>query len=188
VTWPALVSAVRPSLAVEPLDVLQGITDDALKECVKFKSFGIAGFEGRLCSLLHFCCSGFTKPNVKKRADKLLESELSLVEIAVELVQAGLYYQCNFETVAGASSLTYATLSGMKKERPGYVMCEEAYSLIDRERTSLLLLGKAGRATGFHVDRTQAENMAFPMALTSKVRSSLMQFVVVACLGQVDLI
>ena len=141
-----------------------------------------------MCSPLHFCCSGFTKPNVKNRADKLLESGLSLVEIAAELVQAGLYYQCNFETIAGASSLTYATLSGMKKERPGYLMCEEAYSLIDRKRTSLLLLGKAGRATGFHVDRTQAENMAFPMALTSKVRSSLMHFVVVACLGQVDLI
>lgn len=57
----------------------------------------------------------------------------------------------------------------MKQLRPGSEMCEEAHNLLDPMRTSLLLLGKAELGTAFHVDRTQAENIAFSVATKPKI-------------------
>jgi len=42
--------------------------------------------------------------------------------------------------------------------------------LLDPMQTSLLLLGKAEIGTGFHVDRTQAENIAFSVATKPQVK------------------
>ena len=58
----------------------------------------------------------------------------------------------------------------VKAARPGSHICEAARGLIDTCRTGLLMLGKAGLGTKFHVDRTQAENVAFSVIHKPKVQ------------------
>ncbi|DBA88603.1 TPA: hypothetical protein ACH3X1_004250 [Trebouxia sp. C0004] len=61
----------------------------------------------------------------------------------------------------------------VKALRPGNEVCEEAHNLLDPMRTSLLLLGKAKLGPGFHVDRTQAENIAFSVATKPQGKAKL---------------
>ena len=81
-------------------------------------------------------------------------------------------YQCNFAPTPSYPSLACQVLASVKALRPGSEVCEAARGLSDPRRTSLLLLGKAGRGTPFHVDRTQAENICFPVVGKSKVRQT----------------
>ncbi|KAL0017781.1 hypothetical protein WJX77_011608 [Trebouxia sp. C0004] len=50
-------------------------------------------------------------------------------------------------------------------------ICEAARGLTDTSRTGLLMLGKAGLGTKFHVDRTQAENVPKGKAKGKRYRS-----------------
>ncbi|KAL3134271.1 hypothetical protein ABBQ38_006535 [Trebouxia sp. C0009 RCD-2024] len=54
----------------------------------------------------------------------------------------------------------------VKAARPGIQVCEAARGLTDTSRKGLLMLGKAGLGTKFHLDRTQAE-MWRSLSLTS---------------------
>ena len=115
-------------------------------------------------------CSGFVMSHL---GDKIAagQAHSKLVATAVSCVEKqGLYYQCNFAPDASYPSQACEVLASVKAIRPGHEMCEEAHGLMDPMRTSLLLLGRAGRGTPFHVDRTQAENIAFPVVSKSKVR------------------
>ena len=97
------------------------------------------------------------------------------VATALDLVQKkGLYFRCNFQINPSSPSHTCAALLQVKGFRPGNEVCEEAHNLLDPMRTSLLLLGKATLGTGFHVDRTQAENIAFPVATKPQVQHACM--------------
>lgn len=103
------------------------------------------------------------------------QAQSKLVATAVNCVdKQSLYYQCNFAPAPCHQSHACEVLAGVKALRPGNEVCEEAHGLADPMRTSLLLLGKAGRGTPFHVDRTQAENIAFPVVGKSKVRHTHM--------------
>ncbi|KAL3149517.1 hypothetical protein ABBQ32_002297 [Trebouxia sp. C0010 RCD-2024] len=104
--------------------------------------------------------SGFTRPGVTAEADKAL-AERDPVAAAVGLFDRGMYFQCNFEPNTEVESIPCQTLMSVKGARPGSQICEAARGLTDTSRTGLLMLGKAGLGTKFHVDRTQAENVAF---------------------------
>lgn len=115
-------------------------------------------------------CSGFVLSHM---SDKIStgQTKSKLVATAVNCVdKQGLYFQCNFAPDPCCPSSACDTLASVKALRPGSQVCAEAYGLSDTMRTSLLLLGKAGRGTPFHVDRTQAENIAFPVVSKPKVR------------------
>ncbi|KAL3134290.1 hypothetical protein ABBQ38_006553 [Trebouxia sp. C0009 RCD-2024] len=104
--------------------------------------------------------SGFTRPAVEAEVDKAL-AERDPVAAAVNLSDRGTYFQCNFEPDTAAKSAPCQVLMSVKAARPGSQVCEAARGLTDTSRTGLLMLGKAGLGTKFHVDRTQAENVAF---------------------------
>ena len=78
-------------------------------------------------------------------------------------------YQCNFAPTPSNPSPARQVLASVKVLRPGHAVCEEARGSSGPRRTSLLLLGKAGRGTPFHVDRTQVENIACPVVGKSNV-------------------
>ena len=81
-----------------------------------------------------------------------------------------MYFQCNFEPNTEVESVPCQTLMRVKAARPGSQICEAARGLTDTSRTGLLMLGKAGLGTNFHVDRTQAENVAFSVIHKPKVQ------------------
>ena len=113
--------------------------------------------------------SGFTRPAVTAEADKAL-AERDPVAAAVGLFDRGMYFQCNFEPNTEVESVPCQTLMSVKAARPGSQICEAARGLTDTSRTGLLMLGKAGLGTKFHVDRTQAENVAFSVIHKPKVQ------------------
>lgn len=92
------------------------------------------------------------------------------VEAAACLIQQGLYFQCNFQPDVEQSSKQCIYLAAIKAARPGSDVCEESPGIIDPIRTSLAMFGRDGLGTGFHVDRSQAENVAFPMVCLRKVK------------------
>lgn len=97
-----------------------------------------------------------------------------LVATAVDAVhKQGWYYQCTFEPHRLAESHGCKAMSEVRALRPGSKICKEAYAITDPMHSSLLLFGKAGLCTGFHVDRTQAENIAFPLSDKAKVRRTV---------------
>ncbi len=113
--------------------------------------------------------SGFTRPAVEAEADEAL-AERDPVAAAVDLFDRGLYFQCNFEPNTEVESFPCQTLMSVKAARPGSHIFEAARGLTDTSRTGLLMLGKAGLSTNFHVDRTQAENVAFSVIHKPKVQ------------------
>ncbi len=113
--------------------------------------------------------SGFTRPAVAQEVEKAL-ADRDPVAAAVDLFDRGMYFQCNFEQNTEVESVPCQTLMSVKAARPGSQMCEAARGLTDTSRTGLLMLGKAGLGTKFHVDRTQAENVAFSVIHNPKVQ------------------
>ena len=113
--------------------------------------------------------SGFTRPAVEAEANEAL-AERDPVAAVVDLFDRGLYFQCNFEPNTEVESFPCQTLMSVKAARPGSHICEAARGLTDTSRTGLLMLGKAGLGTKFHVDRTQAENVAFSVSHKPKVQ------------------
>ena len=113
--------------------------------------------------------SGFTRPAVEAEADEAL-AKRDPVAAAVDLFDRGLYFQCNFEPNTEVESFPCQTLMSVKAARPGSHIFEAARGLTDTSRTGLLMLGKAGLCTKFHVDRTQAENVAFSVIHKPKVQ------------------
>ena len=91
------------------------------------------------------------------------------VEVAARLIQQGVYFQCNFQPGVEQSSQQCMYLAAIKTVRPGRDVCEESRGIIDPIRTSLAMFGREGLGTGFHVDRSQAENIAFPVVCLLKV-------------------
>ncbi|DBB03052.1 TPA: hypothetical protein ACH3X1_000030 [Trebouxia sp. C0004] len=79
----------------------------------------------------------------------------------VDLFDRGLYFECNFEPNTEVESFPCQNLMSVTAARPGSHICEAASGLTDTSWTGLLMLGKAGLGTKFHVDRTKAENVAF---------------------------
>ena len=110
--------------------------------------------------------SGFTRAAVEAEADKAL-AERDPVAAAVNLFDRGMYIQCNFEPNTEVESVPCQTLLSVKAARPGSQICEAACGLTDTSRTGLLT---AGLGTKFHVDRTQAENVAFSVIQKPKVQ------------------
>ena len=102
---------------------------------------------------------GFTRPAVEAKADEAFV-ERDPVAAAVDLFDRGMYFQCNFEPDTAVESAACQVLMSVKAARPGSQICEAARGLIDTSRTGLVMLGKAGLGTKFHVDRTQADNLA----------------------------
>lgn len=97
-----------------------------------------------------------------------------LVATAVDAVHAkGWYFNCNFQPHPCAESHGCIAMSGVRALCPGSKVCDEAEATLDPMSTSLLLIGKAGLCTGLHVDRTLAEDIAFPMRNKAKVQHIL---------------
>ena len=113
--------------------------------------------------------SGFTRPAVEAEADEAL-AERDPVAAAVDLFDRGMYFQCSFEPNTEVKSLPCQNLMSVKAARPGSHIFEAAHGLTDTSRTGLLMLGKAGFGTKFHVDRTQSEIVAFSVILKPKVQ------------------
>ncbi len=124
--------------------------------------------------------SGFTRPAVEAEADKALV-ERDPVAAAVNLFDRGTYFQCNFEPDTAVESAPCQVLMSVKAARPGSQVCEAARGLTDTSRTGLLMLGKAGLGTKFHVDRTQAENVAFSVVDKPKVYRDPYSLMCCAC-------
>ena len=124
--------------------------------------------------------SGFTRPAVEAEADKAL-AESDPVAAAVNLFDRGKYFQCNFEPDTAVESAPCQVLMSVKAARPGSQVCEAARGLTDTSRTGLLMLGKAGLGTKFHVDRTQAENVAFSVIDKPKVYRDPYSLMCCAC-------
>ncbi|DBA66309.1 TPA: hypothetical protein ACH3X2_002559 [Trebouxia sp. C0005] len=142
VVWPDVMHSFRPSLIVDPVDVLSGLDKEVLEEA-------------------------FTRPAVIHQVDKPLAEERP-VEVAARLIQQGVYFQCNFQPGVEQSSQQCMYLAAIKTVRPGRDVCEESRGIIDPIRTSLAMFGREGLGTGFHVDRSQAENIAFPVVCLLK--------------------
>ncbi|KAL3137357.1 hypothetical protein ABBQ32_006889 [Trebouxia sp. C0010 RCD-2024] len=145
IEWPNIIHGFCASQRVDPATLLRGLTREALKD-------------------------GFTRPAVEAEADKAL-AERDPVAAAVNLFDRGTYFQCNFEPDTAVESAPCQVLMSVKAARPGSQVCEAARGLTDTSRTGLLMLGKAGLGTKFHVDRTQAENVAFSVVDKPKGKS-----------------
>ena len=124
--------------------------------------------------------SGFTRLAVEAEADDAL-AERDPVAAAVNLFDRGTYFQCNFEPDTAVESAPCQVLMSVKAARPGSQVCEAARGLTDTSRTGLLVLGKAGLGTKFHVDRTEAENVAFSVIDKPKVYRDPYSLMCCAC-------
>ena len=114
-------------------------------------------------------CSGFVMSHL---GDKIAagQAHSKLVATAVSCVEKqGLYYQCNFAPDLSYPSQACEVLASVKATRPGHEMCEEPHGLMDPMRTSLLLLGKAGRGTPFMWTAHRQKTLRFLLSASRRL-------------------
>ena len=179
VIWPQVVHSVSPSLIVDLQKLLSGVSHDAIREyvmcCKDHAMLSMHRYFVLTLSVLH---RGFNSARIIANGNvDAKRAESNPVAMAVDLVQKyNEYFTCNFEQDPSLPQATSEALLAIKAVRPGNTICEEAHSILDPMRTSLLLLGKTDSGTGFHVDRTQAENIAFPIVNKTKVQNAVQVF------------
>lgn len=95
------------------------------------------------------------------------------VAAVIDLVQRGAYYQASFNSKSELGSAACREIMRLRAERGSSMMGEAAWGILDPRSTGVLLLGKEGLGTPFHVDRTQAENIAFPVSLLDEAQAGV---------------
>ena len=120
---------------------------DAHMLCILARGLEHAEVRGRVNNRLAKCCT---------------------VAAVIDLLERGLYYQSNFKVKSPVRADACTQIFNIKSRRSSII--ETAWGILDPGSTGLALLGKEGLGTNFHVDRTQAEDLAFPINIDSASR------------------
>ena len=119
--------------------------------------------------MLCILARGFEHAAVRGRVNNRLAKRCTVAAV-IDLLERGLSYQSNFKVKSPVRADACRQILNIKSRRPGSSITETAWGILDPGSTGLALLGKEGLGTNFHVDRTEAENLAFPISIDSASR------------------